>query len=142
MRIVRLMMTGVLAWVVAIGFAVAPQARQASDEDYDKIMKGVGAANGAMRKAMATDAAAASAEAKKLIELFKSANAFWTARKNTEAADLAAGAMKQAMAVDAALSAKNMDGAAEAAKTLGGSCMTCHGKYREKTEAGFAIRKQ
>jgi cytochrome c556 len=134
------MMAGVLAWVVALNFVVTPQARQASDEDYDKIMKGVGAANGAMRKAMGSDNAAASAEAKKLVGLFKSAAAFWTARKNTEAADWSTAAMNQAMAVDKALSA-NAD-ATEAAKTLGGSCMQCHGKYREKTEAGFVIKKQ
>ena len=26
-------------------------------------------------------------------------------------------------------------------KELGGTCMTCHTKYREKTETGFAMKK-
>ena len=28
-----------------------------------------------------------------------------------------------------------------AMKELGGVCQTCHAKYREKTETGFAIKK-
>jgi cytochrome c556 len=35
----------------------------------------------------------------------------------------------------------NAEGVASHSKELGGTCMTCHTKYREKTEAGFVIKK-
>ena len=62
-------------------------AQSKTDEDYDKLMKSVGAANGAMRKA--ADPKAAGVEAAKLVALFKDAQQFWTARNNKEAADWA-----------------------------------------------------
>lgn len=141
MRMVRLLMTGLVLWAVAVGFAVTPQA-QTTDEDYDKIMKSVGAANGAMRKAMATDPVAAGAEARKLVEAFKGAAAFWKSRKVDDAAAWAAEAMTHAAEIEKALAAKNTDSANEHAKMLGGMCQTCHAKYREKTADGFAIKKQ
>jgi hypothetical protein len=84
MRITRILtMVGVA--FVAVGMTVALSAQSKTDEDYDKLMKGVGAANGAMRKATEPDAIAA--ESKKLEALFKDANQFWTGRNNKEAAD-------------------------------------------------------
>ena len=142
MRVVRVLMASGLVWVIAVGFMVSPQARQVTDEDYDKLMKSVGAANGAMRKAMTTDQAAASAEAKKLVEAFKGVQAFWKQRNVADATDWAAAAMNHAAEVDKALVAKNAESAAAHAKELGGTCVTCHNKYREKTETGFAIKKQ
>jgi cytochrome c556 len=127
---------------LVVAFIATAGARQMTDDDYDKIMKSVGAANGAMRKAMSADPVAASAEARKLVEAFKGAAAFWKQRKVDEAAGWAAEAMTHAAEVDKALTAKNMDSANEHLKQLGGMCQTCHGKYREKTDAGFAIKKQ
>ena len=110
-----------------------------SDEDYDKLMKGVGAANGALRAAAKEqNAAGVSAEAAKMVVLFKDAQAFWTARNNAEAAEWAGTAMKHA---DTLAKATDMTAAMGALKELGGMCMTCHTKYREKTETGFAIKK-
>ena len=40
-----------------------------------------------------------------------------------------------------AAKAGNADGAAGHLKELGGTCQSCHGKYREKTETGYAIKK-
>ena len=102
-------------------------------------MKGVGAANGAMRKAASP--AEAATEAAKLVALFKDAQQFWTARNNKEAADWSAAAMTHAAAAETAGKAGNAEGVAAAAKELGGTCMTCHTKYREKTEAGMVIKK-
>ena len=53
-------------------------------------MKGVGAANGAMRKAAEAQTATGVAEAAKMVVLFKDAQQFWTARNNKEAAEWAA----------------------------------------------------
>ena len=85
MRVSRLFMAAGLALIVAISSAAILSAQAKTDEDYDTLMKGVGAANAAIAKA--TDGATIAAEAKKLQAFFKDAQQFWTARKNTEAAD-------------------------------------------------------
>ena len=139
MHVSRFLVASGLALLVAITLSVSPSAQAKTDEDYDKLMKGVGAANGAMRKATEGDAVAA--EAKKLVALFKDVNAFWTARKNTEAAEWATAAMNHAAEIEKAATAKDLPGAQGHMKELGGVCQTCHAKYREKTETGFAIKK-
>ena len=139
MRVSRAVMMMGLAAVVALGVSVALSAQAKTDEDYDKLMKGVFAANSAMRKAADPDAVAV--ESKKLEAFFKDVAAFWTARNNKEAADWATAAMGQAAAITKAAGAKNAEEIAAAQKQLGGSCQTCHAKYREKTETGYAIKK-
>lgn len=139
MHVSRFLLAAGLAVLVGVGSVAVLSAQSKTDEDYDKLMKGVGAANGAMRKA--TDPAAQAAEAAKLVALFKDAQQFWTARSNKEAADWAASAMTHAAEAEKALKANNAESAAAHMKELGGTCMTCHTKYREKTEAGFVIKK-
>ena len=140
MRVSRFLMAAGLAVLVGVGSMAILSAQSKTDEDYDKLMKGVGAANGAMRKA--PDAAATGAEAAKLVALFKDAQQFWTARNNKEAADWAASAMTHAAEIEKAAKAGNAEAIASHQKELGGTCMTCHTKYREKTETGFAMKKQ
>ncbi|MFM8534776.1 MAG: hypothetical protein ACKOEC_14525 [Acidimicrobiia bacterium] len=135
----RILMAAGLAAFVGVTSIAALSAQAKTDEDFDKIMKGVGAANGAMRGAAKEgNTAGVTAEAAKLAAFFKDAEAFWKSRNNTEAAEWSAAAMKHADAI-----AKSSDAAAAmgALKELGGTCMTCHTKYREKTETGFAIKK-
>jgi cytochrome c556 len=139
MRVSRFLMAAGLAMLVGVGSVTILSAQSKTDEDYDKLMKGVGAANGAMRKA--ADAAATGAEAAKLVTLFKDAQQFWTARNNKEAADWAAAAATHAAAIETAAKANNAEQIAAHQKELGGTCQTCHMKYREKTETGFAIKK-
>lgn len=137
MRVSRFLLAAALAALV--GSVVMVSAQSKTDEDYDKLMKGVGAANGAMRKA--ADPKAAAVEAEKLVALFKDAQQFWTARGNKEAADWAASAGAHAAEIVKAGNAGNAEGVASHSKELGGVCMACHTKYREKTESGFAIKK-
>ena len=139
MGVSRVLMAAGLAVLVSVGSVAVLSAQAKTDEDYDKLMKAVGAANGAMRgAAKEQNAAGVSAEAAKMVALFKDAQAFWTARNNAEAAEWAGAAMKHA---DALAKAADMGAAMGAMKELGGACMTCHTKYREKTETGFAIKK-
>ena len=86
------------------------------------------------------NAAGVSAEAAKMVALFKDAQAFWTARNNAEAAEWAGAAMKHADD-DKAARRRTWPRRWARLKELGGTCMTCHTKYREKTETGFAIKK-
>ena len=139
MRVSRVLMAAGLAVLVSVGSVAILSAQAKTDEDYDKLMKAVGAANGAMRKA--ADPAAASVEAAKLVALFKDVQQFWTARSNKEAADWAASAGVHAAEIEKAGKAGNAEGVASHAKELGGVCQACHTKYREKTETGFAIKK-
>ncbi|HUQ87045.1 MAG TPA: hypothetical protein VM096_05765 [Vicinamibacterales bacterium] len=128
-----------MAVIVSVGSVAMLSAQAKTDEDFDKLMKSVGASNGAMRKA--ADQAAAGVEAAKLVALFKDAQQFWTARNNKEAADWSAAAMGHAAEIEKAAKAGNAEGVAAHQKELGGTCMTCHTKYREKTETGFVIKK-
>ena len=139
MRVSRFLMAGGLALLVTLTMTVAPSAQSKTDEDYDKLMKAVGAANGAMRgAAKEQNAAGVAAEAQKMVALFKDAQAFWTDRKNAEAAEWAGAAMNHAATI---AKATDITVAMGSMKELGGTCQTCHAKYREKTETGFAIKK-
>jgi cytochrome c556 len=139
MRVSRVFMAAATTLTLAFLTAAVLSAQTRTEEDYDKLMKAVGAANGAMGKA--TDGAAVAVEAKNLQALFKDAQGFWMARKNKEAADWAASAMTHAAEIEKAATANNMEGVATHRKELGGVCQTCHKANREKTETGFAIRK-
>ncbi len=139
MRVSRFLMAAGLAMLLGVGSVAMLSAQSKTDEDYDKLMKGVGAANGAMRKA--ADATTTAAEAAKLVTLFKDAQQFWTARNNKEAADWSAAAATHAAAIETAAKANNAEQIAAHQKELGGTCQTCHMKNREKTETGFAIKK-
>ncbi len=139
MRISRVLMAAGLAVFVGVTSVAVLSAQSKTDEDYDKLMKGVGAARGAMAKAASP--ADAATEAAKLVALFKDAQQFWTARGNKEAAEWAGAAMMHSSEIEKAGKAGNAEGVASHAKELGGTCQTCHAKYREKTETGFAIKK-
>jgi len=139
MRVSRVLMAAGLAVLVSVGSVAILSAQSKTDEDYDKLMKGVGAANGALRKAASP--ADAATEATKLVALFKDAQQFWTARNNKDAADIAASAAGHAAEIEKEGKAGNAEGVAAHAKELGGTCQACHTKYREKTESGFVIKK-
>lgn len=139
MRVSRFFIAASTALVVALASASMLSAQAKTEEDYDKLMKAVGAANGTIAKA--TDGATVAAEAKKLQALFKDAQQFWAARKDKEAADWAASAMTHAAEIEEAATANNMEGVAAHRKEMGGMCATCHKARRDKTETGFAIRK-
>ena len=139
MRVNRFVWVASLALLIGLGSAVMVTAQSKTDEDYDKLMKSVGAANGALRKGTEPDAQAA--EAAKLVAAFKDAQQFWAGRNNKEAADWAGAAMKHAASAEAAFKAKDAEASAAALKELASSCSTCHSKYREKGEAGWVIKK-
>jgi cytochrome c556 len=139
MRVFRFLTAAGLALALAVTMSVASFAQAKTDEDFDKLMKAVGAANGAMRgAAKEQNMAGISAEATKLVALFKDAQAFWTARNNAEAAEWSATAMKHADTISKATDAAGVMGAM---KELGGTCQACHAKYREGAPGSFTIKK-
>ena len=140
MRVSRLFMAAGLALIVAISSVAILSAQAKTDEDYDKLMKAVGAANGTMRARPPTSATVA-AEAKKLQALFKDAQQFWTARKNTEAAEWAASAMTHAAEIEKAATANNMERRGGAPQGARRRVPDVPQGNREKTETGFAIQE-
>ena len=139
MRVSRFLTAAGLALMIAVTMSVSSLAQSKTDEDYDKLMKAVGAANGAMRgAAKEMNAAGISAEAAKMVALFKDAEGFWKSRNNTEAAEWSATAMKHADAIAKATGPEAIMGAM---KELGGTCQACHAKYREGAPGSFSIKK-
>lgn len=139
MRISRFLTAAGLALAIAVTLSVSSFAQAKTDEDFDKLMKAVGAANGAMRgAAKEQNAAGISAEATKLVALFKEAEGFWKSRNNTEASEWSATAAKHA---DAIAKASGPEAIMGAMKELGGSCQSCHAKYREGAPGAFTIKK-
>ena len=143
MRVARFASLVVLAWVIAIGSAVVPSAQTKTDEDYDKLMKAVGATVGSMRKNMEGQMADGMvADARKMADLQKDNAAFWISRKVQEAADWSTAAAGHASEVEKAVAAKNMASAGEHMKLLMGTCAQCHAKYRDKAADGtYMIKK-
>lgn len=139
MRVSRFLTAAGMALALAITMSVSSLAQAKTDEDFDKLMKAVGAANGAMRgAAKEQNMAGVSAEAAKMVALLKDAEAFWKSRANTEAAEWSAAAATHA---DAIAKGGDMAAAMGHLKELGGTCQTCHAKYRDKDANGFIIKK-
>jgi cytochrome c556 len=108
-----------------------------SDEDLDKMMKDIGGAVGATRKAIdGQNAELAKTNAAKLGTLFTDVQAFWKSRNVADAASTAGDAVTHAKAVEAAIDGKDFTKAAEHAKMLQGTCASCHKQYRDKGPDG------
>ena len=144
MRVARFVTLVALAWLLAIAATVVPSAQAKTDEDYDKVMKAVGATVGSMRKNMEGQMGdAVAADARKMAGLQKDSAAFWASRKVQEAADWSTAAANHATEVEKAVAAKNMASAGEHMKLLMGTCAQCHAKYRDKAADGtYMIKKQ
>ena len=108
-----------------------------TDDDLDKLMKEIGATQGAVRKAIdGQNAELLKTNADKLEELFEQVDDFWSARNVKDAADIADDAAEHADHIEDAADAKDFAKAAEHAKLLQGTCAACHTKYRDKGPDG------
>jgi cytochrome c556 len=138
MALVRMMMMFAAAVLLStVTMTAQGGEKKWTDEDLDKIMKEIGGAVGATRKAIeGQNADIAKTNAAKMGTLFADVQAFWKSRNVADAADTAGEAAKHAKAVEGAVDAKDFTKAAEHAKLLQGSCASCHGKYRDKGPDG------
>ncbi|HUE85757.1 MAG TPA: hypothetical protein VMO26_06730 [Vicinamibacterales bacterium] len=137
MTLVRSMMFLAAAVLACAVTMTAQGQKQWTDEDYDKVMKEVGATVGALRKAVdGQNAELAKTNASKMVALFTDVRAFWTARNVKEASAIADSAVTHAKAVEGAVDAKDFSKAAEHAKTMQGACAECHKQYRDKAPDG------
>jgi cytochrome c556 len=124
------------ALLIAVGFSAVgfAQAKIATAEDYQKVMKtavaGFQGAFGALKTGSAPDAKTQLANAR---AAFMTLDAFWSRGKTPDAAMLMKDLLTNLDAADKALSAATPDTMAAMAslKMAQASCGTCHKTYRE-----------
>jgi cytochrome c556 len=114
-----------------------PPPMTAEEEAYQKIMKQVGSANGALRKAIeGSDAKLARDNAAALKQAFSQAESFWNRKDRDDAKGWAQDARRIAESIDRAAAAGRWDEVKTHAGSLGKTCATCHGAYRERFDDG------
>ena len=130
----RRFLTYVVAVVIAGSAGVWAQ-KATTPEDLDKAMKKVGAANGALNKAiksMAWD------DAKQQIDVVQSgledAGNFWVVKKKDDAIKMSKEALAKSEALEELLKKSPPDSVAvtAAAKEFASTCLGCHKQYREQ----------
>ena len=123
--------------VMAFGITLAAQ----DDTDYQGWMKSVGATAGSLRKNLeAKNGDAASADAKKLQEIFGHVHGYWLKKNVDDATKFAADAGEGFGAVADQAAAGKFDEASATLKTTSANCGGCHAAHREKTADGFKIK--
>ena len=105
----------------------------ADDLTLQKIMTKLPAAQGAVRKSLdSKDAAGAKEQATLLKDSFTQIEAFFKAKNNQEAMKWAGEGKGHAESILVNLGMNNIEGAKTSITPLGGTCGSCHGKYRER----------
>ena len=108
-----------------------------SEADYQKWMKTVGATSGSLRKNLdAKNGDAASADAKKLQDVFEQVHIFWN-QKNVNDAKMSAMEASTAFGdLASQAAAGKFDDAVATLKKASVTCGTCHAAHREKAADG------
>jgi cytochrome c556 len=107
------------------------------DLTLQKIMTKLPPAQGAVRKSLdSKDTAGAKEQATLLKDSFAQIEAFFKAKNNEEATKWAAEGKSHADSILVNLGMNNIEGAKTSITPLGGTCASCHGKYRERMEDG------
>ena len=123
--------------VMAFGITMAAQ----DDADYQGWMKSVGATVGSLRKNLeAKNGDAASADAKKLQEIFGHVHDYWLKKNVDDATKFASGAGEGFGTLADQAAAGKFDDASATLKTTSANCGGCHTAHREKTADGFKIK--
>lgn len=114
----------------------------ADDLALQKIMTKLPPAQAALRKAIdGKDLNLVKEQATILKTAFTETEAFWKTRGNTEAMNIAAEAKKHADAILINLGLGNLEAAKTSVTPLGGTCGSCHGKFRDRMDDGtFRIK--
>ena len=126
-----------------IDIAKKPIPPMGADElTLQKIMTKLPGAQAAIRKSLdSKDMAGSKEQATLLKDSFTQIEAFWKAKNNEEAMKFAAEGKSHADNILVNLGMNNVEGAKTSVTPLGGTCASCHGKYRERMEDGtFRIK--
>ena len=114
----------------------------ADDLALQKIMTKLPPAQAALRKALdGKDLNLVKEQATILKTAFTDTEAFWKAKGNTDAMNIAAEAKKHADAILINIGLGSMEAAKTSITPLGATCASCHGKYRDRMDDGtFRIK--
>jgi len=114
----------------------------ADDLALQKIMTKLPPAQAALRKAMdGKDLNLVKEQATIIKTAFTDTEAFWKAKGNTDAMNIAAEGKKHADAILINLGLGSLEAAKTSITPLGGTCASCHGKYRDRMDDGtFRIK--
>jgi cytochrome c556 len=128
------------AVITAAGVDVArrvPPPMSAEEQAHSTVMKQVGAANSALRKAIdGLDANLARENATVLKKAFMQTEEFWKAKRRLDAMTWAMEAHKLADAIDQSAAGARWDEVKASAGTLAQACQSCHAAYRERMDDG------
>jgi cytochrome c556 len=114
-----------------------PPPMTADEAAHAKIMKQVGPANAALRKALeARDGKLAHENAVVLRKAFAETGGFWRSRKRSDAVGWARDADKAVEAIDRLAAEGKWDDVKASATALGQACQACHTAYRERYDDG------
>jgi cytochrome c556 len=121
-----------------------PPPMTSDEEAYQKLMKQVGSSNGALRKAIeGSDAKLATEHSAALKKVFLEVEDFWKKRRKSDAEDWSEDARKVSENIERSAAAGRWDEVKAHAGTLGKTCQSCHGAYRERFDDGsFRIKKE
>jgi soluble cytochrome b562 len=112
------------------------------EADYQKVMKQVGSANAALRKAIeGSDVKLARENAAALKQAFSQAESFWNRKDKDDAKGWSQDARRIAETIDRSAAAGKWDEVKTHAGSLGKTCQACHAAYRERFDDGsFRIK--
>ncbi len=115
----------------------------ADDLALQKIMTKLPPAQAALRKALdGKDINLVKEQATILKTAFTETEAFWKAKGNTEAMNIAAEARKHAEGILLNLGLGHLDAAKTSITPMGATCGNCHGKFRDRMDDGtFRIKR-
>ena len=134
-------MFGIIALIAAVAVP-AWALQEVSEEDYDAAMKSINATQrGVNRHLEAQNAPDVGADGTKLVGAFEKVSAFWNARNEALATELATEALQASRRFQLAGAAGDFDEASRAFTELRTTCQRCHRQYRERTESGYRIKQ-
>jgi len=122
--------------------AVVLVAQEAPPAEYVQSMKDIAAAVQTLNQFEKTQDFKAAGEAGTSARAaFQQVEMFWSARKDTEATEMAAAGSKAAADVGVAAGLNSAEGVQYAAKQMTETCMACHAAHRVRNEDGtFTIK--
>jgi hypothetical protein len=123
--------------IVVAGVLALSTIALAQDDDFKGWMKTIGGSTGGVKKSLeAQNFEGAVTDARKLEGAFKDVAAYWEAKKDGNATELARTGQDAAAKVVAAASIKDSEQATMGLKMIQGTCKGCHEAHREKTADG------
>ncbi len=131
----------VTACVLVASMAVAVRAAEKPPADFQKAMKDLGAAMGALSKpGAAENYALAKQQAQASKDAFAVSLKYFSSKGTTDAIRLSDAGAKAAADLFVSADGSSAEGIQAALKGMGATCAACHTAHREKTTDGFEIK--